>query len=320
VLLVGRDADARVGHGERAAQAGTGDVSGHGDQDLPGRSELDGVAHQVDDDLAQAGPVAQDLPAAVGGDVDEQVQPLAGRLRRKQLRDVVDEVREVERGPLEVELARLDLGEVQDVVDQRQQAVAAARDRVQVAALLLGQLRGEQQVGQPEDGVERGADLVAHGRKERRLGVPGALGVVAGGHQLALPGVDQRVAVLQGLAQFVHVVGDGPQLEGPGRRHAGLHPTGGELRESLADLLGGRDDLRRQPPVGPSHGDGDHKRHDDAHEGASQHDVVPLGAGVLATLLQGCAHLGLHGPVPVEEGLVPGDQVAQAGRVADGRL
>jgi hypothetical protein len=40
-------------------------------------------------------------------------------------------------------------------------------------------------VRQADDGVHRGADLVAHGGQEGALGAVGALGLVAGGGQLA---------------------------------------------------------------------------------------------------------------------------------------
>jgi hypothetical protein len=51
---VGRDADAAVGHVDLQQRAAWGGVHAQADAHLAPRGELDGVAHQVGDDLAQA--------------------------------------------------------------------------------------------------------------------------------------------------------------------------------------------------------------------------------------------------------------------------
>ena len=82
---------------------------------------------------------------------------------------------------LEVDLAGLDLREVEDVVDDRQQRVARRPDRVGVVALLVIERRVEQQAAHADDRVHRRPDLVAHRREERALGLVGVLGRLAGG-------------------------------------------------------------------------------------------------------------------------------------------
>ena len=76
---------------------------------------------------------------------------------------------------VEVDSAGLDLREVEDVVDDRQQGIAGGADRVGVVALLDGQLGVGHQAAHADDRVHRRADLVAHRRQERALGLVGCL-------------------------------------------------------------------------------------------------------------------------------------------------
>src|SRR3546814_2004581 len=79
-----------------------------------------------------------------------------------------------------LELAGLDLRQVEDVVDQAQQVRAAVVDVDGVLAVPLIAHRAEQLVlddlGEPDDGVQRRAQLVAHVGKEVGLGATGQLG------------------------------------------------------------------------------------------------------------------------------------------------
>ncbi len=101
--------------------------------------------------------------------------------------DLVDELVEVDVLEVQLHLAGLDLGDVEDVVDHRQQMLAGGADLLQVgdllaAALKLGIL--EQDLAVAEHRVERGAQLVAHLGQEVGLGAVGALGFVLGDGQL----------------------------------------------------------------------------------------------------------------------------------------
>ena len=62
-----------------------------------------------------------------------------------------------------------DLGEVEDVVDDAQECVAAAADGLGELALFGVEGGVQQQPGHPDHGVHRGADLVAHRGQERRF-------------------------------------------------------------------------------------------------------------------------------------------------------
>ncbi len=75
-------------------------------------------------------------------------------------------------GERERELAGLDLGQVEHVVDQAEQVLAVALDPLEHVAHLLGRFAVDavaDQLGVAEDGVERRAQLVAHIGEELRL-------------------------------------------------------------------------------------------------------------------------------------------------------
>ena len=66
-------------------------------------------------------------------------------------------------------LPGLDLREVEDVVDDPQESFGRAADTGGVLVLFGVEVGAEQQLVEPDHGVHRRADLVAHGREELRL-------------------------------------------------------------------------------------------------------------------------------------------------------
>ena len=134
------DADAGVAHGEvqlvRAfggRERGRRDVEDH----LAGLGELERVADQVHQHLAQARDVAdQGFRHVVLAGVRE-LHPLARDLWPEQVERLLDAGAQVERLVLELHVPGLDLREVEDVVDDGEQGVAAGADRVDQLALLL---------------------------------------------------------------------------------------------------------------------------------------------------------------------------------------
>ena len=99
----------------------------------------------------------------------------AARAARRSPRPCVER----ERPRLEIEPAGFDLGEIQDLLDQRQQRVARGLHRLGVGGLFGRQRRVEQQLRHAEDAVQRRADLVRDHREEAPLGAVGRLGLVA---------------------------------------------------------------------------------------------------------------------------------------------
>ncbi|MNS49993.1 hypothetical protein D3C72_826290 [compost metagenome] len=228
----------------------------------------------------------------------------------------------------QLHLAGLDLGEVEDVVDQGQEVPPGALDLLEIGdaarqAVVLGLFL--EHLGVADDGVQGRAQLVAHVREKAALGLAGQLGLDAGLAQsvvgaLALHHPAELGAdVAHGLAQ---ARADGGLVSGI-EHHRGddLPPAAHRHGEGVAEAsLGGRRGAREQPaladalevqqPIEPI-------RHLDErlrdHRGGGP-------AGVLVGLEP--ARLGLE-PDALGGGLVPvdADQVRErpAGQPADGR-
>ena len=109
---------------------------------------------------------------------------------------------------LELEPAGLDLGEVEDVVDDGQQRLAALADGLGGLALLGREGRIQQQARHADDAIHGRADLVAHHREELALGDVGLLRGLLGhtqqlGLTLALGDVELQAHVAGALAAFI---------------------------------------------------------------------------------------------------------------------
>ncbi len=274
--LLRRDADAGVAHteaqetGAGRREAGCGrrgffrlrpPVAGHlglgrdGDRDLDlaGLGELHGVVDEVGQDLAQAAAVHDDGRGHVVGDGVEQLEFLLGGACGEEVERVLDAFARVARRRLELELARLDAGVVEDVAGERDERLAAGADGLDEVALLGGELGAEEEVGEADDAVERRADLVAHGGEELALGAVARLREVAGLAQLGLAAFrvgdvvergdeagERAVAVLHGRDDAVHGIGGAvlaavEPLALPGA--AGAH-GGDEVGERVGGGLG----------------------------------------------------------------------------------
>ena len=79
---------------------------------------------------------------------------------RKQRHYFIQRAAQRERNTLEDQLARLQLREVQHVVNDRQQVVGRTFDSVQVVALGGVKLAFQRQTGKADHAVQRGSQLV----------------------------------------------------------------------------------------------------------------------------------------------------------------
>ena len=122
----------------RVARAGRRDAATH---DLALVGELDRVADQVDQHLAQPRGVAAHQRRDLGTDRRRQLEALRVRRSASRSQTPSTSLAQVEVDALELELAGLDLREVEDVVDDRQQRLARAADRLGVLALLRRRAR-----------------------------------------------------------------------------------------------------------------------------------------------------------------------------------
>ena len=138
--------------------------------------ELHRVGEQVEHDLPQPRDVADDRRRHVAFEHVGDVEVLLDGARGDEVERRLDAFAQVERLRLDVHAAGLDLREVEDVVDDREQRVAGVADGGDVVVLLGVELRVEQQAAHADHRVHRRADLVAHRREERALRLVGGLG------------------------------------------------------------------------------------------------------------------------------------------------
>src|SRR5690606_25667355 len=88
---------------------------------------------------------------------------------------LVDQIAQVEGQILQYQLAGFDLREVEDLVDDRQQAIGGFVDGGQVLVLTSAQFAALQQRGEAENAVERRTQFVAHVGEELGLDAAGLL-------------------------------------------------------------------------------------------------------------------------------------------------
>src|SRR5690606_2050466 len=144
-----------------------------GDDHLPtGLREADGVGQKVKRDLANATQVGHHLGQPGGkrrADDDALTVCLGLHYRYAFGQRVVERHGFV----LHLLLARLDLRDVEQIVDEVEHVIARAVDVAQVVAVPVGPYRPElfihHQFGKADDGVERGADFMAYPRQKLGL-------------------------------------------------------------------------------------------------------------------------------------------------------
>ena len=245
----GLDADPRISHGE-ADDLGLRLLGLHADphRHLTPLRELHGIAHEVDQGLSQpAGISAQDVGDAVL-DRRRQVDPLGLGQGREEADHLRHELPRGEVDALQGEMARLDLREIEDVVDDAHERAPGAADGLDVVPLLGRERRVLQQRGHPDHAVHGRADLMAHVGDELALG-PAGLGQLQGALAELLVGLRQVLrapgellrpfpdAELEMAPEVDHVAMDPAEPIGQRDRHRGKE--GGEADGDEAH--GGRD-------------------------------------------------------------------------------
>ena len=183
----GRHADARIR--DREAQhmpAVPAPVGRDMEHDFALGGELDRVADEVEDDLAQTHGIAAHPRRHLRIDVHHEFEPLGARGVGVEVERQLEMLPQVEVDRFEGEPSGLDFREIEDVVDDRQQRFAAVAQRVGEVPLLRGELGRKQQICHADDAVHRGADLVAHVGEKRALRAIRALCRVLGSLQIDL--------------------------------------------------------------------------------------------------------------------------------------
>ena len=170
---------ARRGRCRRPRNAGPPVAARDRDADAARRGELHRVAGEVHQHLPQAHAVGEHEARRVGADRGGDLQPLALGARREQFDHALDELHRSTVSTTRPRRPGLDLGEIENLVDEREQRRPRAADGLDVAHVLGAERRVAQEVGHAENAVDRRADLVAHRGEEAGLGFARRLGPVA---------------------------------------------------------------------------------------------------------------------------------------------
>ena len=143
--------------------------------------EFDCAGKQVDEDPAEAGDVADDGVRTCGIKLGAESAFPFGGAGGEEADGGGYAVPQGKQGFLDPELPGFDLGEVEDVVDDGEEMLAAGLDSLDAFALFGGEGSVTEQRGHADDGVHRGANLVTHGCEKLRLGPGGPFRGAAGG-------------------------------------------------------------------------------------------------------------------------------------------
>ncbi len=176
--------------GELATRRRLGDP----EDDSARLGELERVREQVLQDLLEPLLVGVDRRQRALGEVELERQPLLGGHRHERPLETGELLGHRHLGGVHVHLPGLDLGEIEDVVDQAEQLGACIVDRVRKLDLLGGQVPVDvvaEQLRQDQQRVERRPQLVRHVREE--------LGLVLRGERELLRLLLQRAAGLLDL-------------------------------------------------------------------------------------------------------------------------
>ena len=136
--------------------------------------ELDSIAEQIDQNLAQFPLIGDDRPGHTWHEVYLQMQFLIGSAQSHELLDLPDRFVQVKTTLIDGNPPRLNSGHVQDIIDQVEEMLPAPLDNFQALALFRRRLSlVDEEIGKSQDGIERRAQLVIHIRQESALGAVG---------------------------------------------------------------------------------------------------------------------------------------------------
>ena len=147
-LLFRRDADPRVRDRDvELHRIGRLSLGVDPDDDRAPLRELERIPDQVQDDLAQAAGIPDERVGRVPGDVDRELQPLLVGTEGERLQRVAQGRTGAEKlGGVQLELARLDLREIEDVVDDVEERVGGRLHHLEILALLGVELGVQQEL------------------------------------------------------------------------------------------------------------------------------------------------------------------------------
>ena len=193
------DADAGVGDlDEEGVLAGAAAWLG-AEEDVAGGGEFDGVADEVDEDLAEASGVAAEAGWEGGVKAEDDFDAFGEGGAGEEFGGLFEDGAGFEFDGIEFEAAGFDFGEVEDIGDQGEEGFAGAADGFDELFLVAVEGGFGEEAGHADDGVDGGADFVADGGEEGAFGAGGGFGFIAGfGEPLGLEAEGDFVAFAGG--------------------------------------------------------------------------------------------------------------------------
>ena len=181
---------------------------------LPALGELDGVSHQIDENLAEPRRIGANRLGDQAAVLDFQQEVFRGRPGPHQGGHLAHQAARRTLELFDGHLAGLDLRDVEDVVDDAQQMVAVPLDRMEkLLAFGLADVHLQDQVGVAENGGHGRADFVAHVGQELALcpagGFRGFLGDLEFGRAIGDAVLQLVAGLLQGVAPLLDLVEHG---------------------------------------------------------------------------------------------------------------
>ena len=178
---IGSDADAGVANDEAQPHGALAGGHGrHGQVDFALLGELDGVADKVDQDLLDPMVIAPQHAQWLRRAPHHEVQALGLGEVAHQALDPVQQRVQAEGLLVDDQFTGLDLGQVENVIDDVQQIAASLAHHADHGTLILGERLVFQQLGETENGVHGRAQFVAHVGQEPGLRLARGFGGLAG--------------------------------------------------------------------------------------------------------------------------------------------
>ena len=190
--VLGAKPRSRIGDTERDRGLFGRPAEPDGHRNAAGVGELDRIAEQVEKHLPKPAGVCVDGGRDLDADMHAETDILAEGARGKQLGDILHQLAHGYRLGIEIEPPGLDLGIVEQVVDQRQKRRGGGRHGADIGVLLRRQPGIGQQPGHPHDAVHGRADFVADGGQEAGLGLVRRLGPLPCPHDRGLGPLARR--------------------------------------------------------------------------------------------------------------------------------
>src|SRR5580700_6875561 len=169
-LLIGWDSYTGVFHGKmQRGSSGFAALFGHADQDLAVLCELDRVPYQVDQNLTNPPGIAKQRFGNVRRNLADEFQAFLVRAATERFHRLAQAVAQIKWNRFEIELSRLDLRKVQNIVDDGKEGLRRKSNEPEVFSLFGSEVGIQHELGHAEDAVHRGANFMAHVREEDAL-------------------------------------------------------------------------------------------------------------------------------------------------------